>query len=407
MAKLHDYEPIVGSEIIEELKLLAGKISGISVQNINSTKLGGGVAEILLRLIPMLHELGINADWDVIKGGEKFFTVTKKMHNALHGQNEEFTDEEFDLFIQTNEENAQSMSLHGDVMIIHDPQPIALVLKKNIAKNKWIWRCHIDFSNPNLAVWNFLKEYIERYDASVFSAPAFARNLSIPQALIPPSIDPLSDKNRNLSEKEIDAVLARFNINRERPMVTQISRFDYLKDPVGVIEVFRKVRKYVDCQLVLAGGGASDDPEGAKVLAQVREASKNDPDILILLLPPASDIEINALQRASTVILQKSLREGFGLTVTEALWKRKPVIAGAVGGIPLQITHKFSGLLSLTIDGTAFALKQLLQNPAYAKVLGENGHKHVKRNFLITRQLRDYLLLILSLYHPKENPVYV
>lgn len=255
--------------------------------------------------------------------------------------------------------------------------------------------------------WNFLKEYIEEYNASVFSAPSFARELKIPQVLISPSIDPLSDKNKDLSGETIDSVLEKFNIDKNRPIVTQISRFDYLKDPVGVVKVFQIVKKYIDCQLVLAGGGADDDPEGAKVLAEVREITANDLDIFLLLLPPSSDIEINALQRASTVVLQKSLREGFGLTVAEALWKSKPVIASAVGGIPLQISHKYSGLLTHTIDGTAFALKQLLQNPSYAAKLGENGRENIRRNFLITRHLRDYLLLFISLIQKKEDIIYL
>ena len=210
-----------------------------------------------------------------------------------------------------------------------------------------------------------------------------------------------------MPQETIDSVLEKFNIDKKRPIVTQISRFDYLKDPVGVVKVFRQVKKYIDCQLVLAGGGATDDPEGSQVLAEVQAIAENDPDIFLLLLPPASDIEINALQRASTVVLQKSLREGFGLTVAEALWKSKPVIAGAVGGIPLQISHKYSGLLTHTIEGTAFALKQLLQNPEYAKKLGENGRELIRKNFLITRHLRDYLLLFLSLLNKKEDIVYL
>ena len=407
MAKLRDYEPIVGSDIIDELELIASKLTGIVIQNINSTAVGGGVAEILMRMVPLLQELGIKASWDVIKGGEKFFEVTKKIHNALHGQMVRFSQDEIDLFIETNEMNAMNMELNGDILFIHDPQPIGLVKRKNELGRKWIWRCHIDFSCPDPFIWNFLKDYIEQYDVSVFSAPSFARELTIPQVLISPSIDPLSDKNRELAQDVIDGVLERFNIDRNRPIVTQISRFDYLKDPIGVIKAFRQVRKYIDCQLVLAGGGASDDPEGMKVLAEVQTEVNNDPDIFLLLLPPASDIEINALQRASTVVLQKSLREGFGLTVAEALWKAKPVIAGAVGGIPLQIAHKYSGLLTHTIEGTAFALKQLLQNPDYAKKLGENGRERVKKNFLITRHLRDYMLLFLSLNHKGEDIVYL
>lgn len=407
MANLNEYEIIVGKDVVEELQLYASKLKNVSVQHINSTAVGGGVAEILMRMVPLLKDIGINAFWDVIKGGETFFEVTKKMHNALHGQKVTFSDDELNVFIKTNEMNARDMDLRGDIIFIHDPQPIGLISRKKEAGRKWIWRCHIDFSRPDPFTWNFLKSYIEKYDVSIFSAPAFAHELKIPQALISPSIDPLSDKNKVLQPEIIDSVLERFKIDKNRPIVTQISRFDYLKDPKGVIQVFRKVRKYVDCQLVLAGGGATDDPEGAKVLAEVQEIAANDPDIFLLLLPPGSDIEVNALQRASSVVLQKSLREGFGLTVAEALWKAKPVIASAVGGIPLQITHKYSGLLTHTIEGTAFALKQLLQNPSYGQQLGKNGRENVRKNFLITRHLRDYLLLFLSLDHKGKDVVFL
>jgi trehalose synthase len=407
MPKIRDYQEIVGADVVDELELFGSKLKGVGVQNINSTAVGGGVAEILVRMIPLLQELGVNAFWNVIKGGEKFFEVTKKMHNALHGKEVTFTDEEIVVFEETNELNAHQMDLSGDILFIHDPQPIALIKQRPTLGRKWVWRCHIDFSQPDPFTWNYLKQYIEQYDASIFSAPAFARELSIPQVLISPSIDPLSDKNRELPQEKIDEVLERFHLDKKRPIVTQISRFDYLKDPVGVVRVFRQVKKYIDCQLVLAGGGATDDPEGARVLAEVQEEANNDPDIFLLLLPPASDVEINALVRASSVVLQKSLKEGFGLTVAEALWKSKPVIAGAVGGIPLQITHKYSGLLTHTIEGTAFAVKQLLQEPEYARKLGQNGREHVRRNFLITRHIRDYMLLLLSLDHKGENVVYL
>ncbi|KAF0141913.1 MAG: trehalose synthase [Stygiobacter sp.] len=406
MVTLKEYEKYVGADVLYELELYAAKLKNVSIQNINSTAVGGGVAEILNRMIPLLHQLGVNASWDVIKGGERFFEVTKKMHNALHGKAEIFTKEETDLYLETNEMNANVLDNDADIYFIHDPQPCALIRNKK-KKDSWIWRCHIDFSDPDLFTWDYLKQFIEQYDVGIFSAPSFARNLKIPQVLISPSIDPLSNKNKELPQETIDSVLEKFNIDKKRPIVTQISRFDYLKDPVGVVKVFRQVKKYIDCQLVLAGGGATDDPEGSQVLAEVQAIAENDPDIFLLLLPPASDIEINALQRASTVVLQKSLREGFGLTVAEALWKSKPVIAGAVGGIPLQISHKYSGLLTHTIEGTAFALKQLLQNPEYAKKLGENGRELIRKNFLITRHLRDYLLLFLSLLNKKENIVYL
>lgn len=238
------------------------------------------------------------------------------------------------------------------------------------------------------------------------SAPSFARDLKTRQVLISPSIDPLSDKNRDLPPEQVAQIVAGFGIDTTRPVVTQISRFDSLKDPVGVIQVYKLVKRSSDCQLVLAGGGATDDPEGPAILAAVQEAAAGDPDIHVLFLPPGSDIEINALQRASTVVLQKSLKEGFGLTMSEALWKGRPVVASAVGGIPLQIAHGYSGLLSRSIDGTAYAVRQLLHEPDYAKRLGENGREHVRQNFLITRHVRDYLLLFLSMLY-QDDIVYL
>lgn len=398
MPDILDYSPIVGGSTIEELKFLADKLKGKIIQNVNSTAVGGGVAEILTRMIPLMKQLGVDARWDVIKGDQKFFNITKAMHNALHGVKVDFAAGDFEYFVETNRRNMDVAKSDADVFIIHDPQPIALVEKKKEIGKHWAWRCHIDFTTPQADAIGFLTPYIERYEAAIFSAPAFARALSIPQVLIPPSIDPLSDKNKDLPPETIQEVLTRFKLDAERPLVTQISRFDYLKDPVGVVQVYKRIKKNVDCQLVLAGGGATDDPEGMKVLEEVREAAADDPDIHILFLPPGSDIEINALQRASSVILQKSLKEGFGLTVSEALWKEKPVIAGAVGGIPLQIKHKYSGILTYSVNGTAYWLKQLLQDQDYARRLGQNGKEHVKNNFLITRDIRDHLLLSLSLY---------
>lgn len=403
MIKLEDYIPVVGQSVIDDLRLISENLRGKVVQNINSTPVGGGVAEILNRMVPLLKEMGIDARWDVIKGGKQFFEVTKKFHNALHGKPEEITSYDFEVFMETGRANLEELDTYGDIVFVHDPQPITLVQKR--AENRWVWRCHIDVSHPNMEVWNFLKDFIVRYDASVFSAPGFSQPLPIRQFLISPSIDPLSDKNKELPESEIKKVMQKYDIPLDKPLITQISRFDRLKDPVGVIAAYKKVKKHVDCRLILAGGTASDDPEGAKVLDEVRERSSGDPDIFILLLPQ-NDIEINAIQRASTVIIQKSLKEGFGLTVTEALWKGKPVVASNVGGIPLQIAHKYSGLLCYSIDGAAFAIKQLLNSPSYAKKLGENGREHIKNNFLLTRHVKDYMLLFLSLYH-NEDIVYL
>jgi trehalose synthase len=403
MIRIDDYIPVVGQNVIDEIRFIAKRLNGKVLQHINSTAVGGGVAEILTRMLPLLNDLGVITRWDVIKGNERFFNITKNMHNALHGVKVKFKKDDFDFFLDVNRENASMMDFNGDMIFVHDPQPVALIEKKKSAGKNWAWRCHIDFTNPQKDVIDFIDDYIEKYDAAVFSAPAFSRKFSIPQVLISPSIDPLSDKNKELSPELINSIVAGYGVDISRPIVTQISRFDYLKDPVGVIKVYKKAKKYVDCQLVLAGGGATDDPEGMKVLDEVRDAANGDPDIHILFLPPSSDIQINALQRASTVVLQKSLKEGFGLTVAEALWKSKPVIAGAVGGIPLQIKHQFSGLLTYSIDGTAYYLKQLLNEPGYAKELGINGREHIKENFLITRHVRDYLLLFLFLLNQTES----
>ncbi|MDD4938876.1 MAG: glycosyltransferase [Candidatus Omnitrophica bacterium] len=403
MPSIEEYIPIVGESTIYDLRLITERLKGKVIQHVNSTAVGGGVAEILNRMVPLCKELGADVRWEVIKGGEQFFEVTKKFHNVLHGRREEITQNDFDVFMETSEKNINEANIYGDIIFIHDPQPVALIKKKK--ENKWIWRCHIDVSNPDQTVWQFLVNFIEQYDSAVFSAPSFSRRLPVKQFMIPPSIDPLSDKNKELPQETIDKILNKYSIVKDKPIITQISRFDRLKDPVGVIDAYLQVKRYVDCQLILAGGGATDDPEGPKVFEEVQELAKKDKDIHILLLPH-NDIEVNALQRASTIIIQKSLREGFGLTVAEALWKGKPVVASNVGGIPLQIKHRYSGLLCHSIQGASFALKQLLNSPEYAKKLGQNGREHIKNNFLITRHLRDHMLLFLSLYH-KEDIVYL
>jgi trehalose synthase len=403
---LEDYKSIVGESTLDELRRIAKPLSHRILRNINSTAVGGGVAEILNRLVPLYRELEIDARWDVIKGGDPFFGVTKKMHNGLHGAPVEFSERDMEIYWQTQEDNLKTMDLDGDFVMVHDPQPAGLIRKKKGTNQRWAWRCHVDVSAPNRSVWDFLKTLVGQYDASVFSAPAFGQDLPIRQVLVAPSIDPLSDKNRDLTPEYIKSITDRFEISTDKPIVTQVSRFDYLKDPLGVIEVYKRVKSYIDCQLLLVGGSAADDPEGAQVLAEVRTRAEGDPDIHVLELPPTSHLEINALQRASTVVLQKSLKEGFGLTVAEALWKGKPVIAGSVGGIPLQITHKYSGILTHSIEGTAYWLKQLLQSPDFAQKLGQNGREHVRENFLLTRHLREYMLLFLS-FEQHEDIVYL
>jgi trehalose synthase len=397
IARLDDYRQVVGNEVIEELLLLADRVKHRQLQHINSTAIGGGVAELLTRLVPLFRSLGIDTTWDVIKGNQAFFEVTKAFHNSLHGKREVITKEMLEAYRETTNMNLNNLNITGDLVVVHDPQPAGLIDRKKETGGHWIWRCHIDVSTPHPETWNFLKNYVERYDASIFSMPEFAQKLSLPQFMVPPSIDPLSDKNKALPDSEINKVLEKYNLDPNRAIITQISRFDRLKDPLGVIRSYQLVRRRHDCQLVLAGGSASDDPEGAEVLQEVRAAAEVDPDIHILSLPPFSDLEINALVRGSTIVMQKSLKEGFGLTVTEALWKRRPVIAGAVGGIKLQILNGITGFLVHSPEGAANRAIELLNDQQLRESIGANGYQHVKDNFLTTRHVRDYLLLILAM----------
>ncbi len=401
-SRIKDYEPIVGASLIQELRILADALSGKIVQNINSTFVGGGVSEILEHMVPLLNQLGVDARWNVIQGNEAFFEVTKKFHNALHGNDIRISKDDYEIFKEVTAQNLEKEEFYGNIMFIHDPQPAGMIAKKKEIGGKWIWRCHIDISKPHARVWRFIKNYVVDYDAAVFSAPSFAQHLPMRQFLITPSIDPLSEKNREIDQATIKSVLTKYGITSDKPLIVQISRFDRLKDPIGVIEAFKLVRRSIDCQLVLAGGTASDDPESDAVLAEVRQRAEGENDIHVLLIPPGSDLEINAFQRAATIIIQKSLKEGFGLTISEALWKAKPVVASAVGGIPLQVKNKYTGLLCYTIEGAAFALRQLLTNPEYAERLGRNGREHVRQNFLITNHLKNYLLMFLALDHPGD-----
>ncbi len=395
---LEDYASVVGRTEIDELRSLTAPLAGKSVRMVNSTAIGGGVAEILDRLIPLLGDLELQARWDVITGGEDFFKVTKSFHNALHGSKYSPRQEHFDVFMEATEQNRKGREFHENFVVIHDPQPVGMVLSRNGKGNHWIWRCHIDVSDPHPEVWSFLEQFVRRYDAALFSSPSFLRKLEIPQHLFCPTIDPLAEKNRELAPQQVRQILERFNIDPERPIITQVSRFDRLKDPVGVVRAFQQVKKSAPhCQLVLAGGSATDDPEAESVLREVEEAAAGDKDIHILNLSPSSHLEINAIQRGSTLIVQKSLKEGFGLTIAEALWKKKPVVASDVGGIPLQVIHQSTGLLVHSVEETAAQISYLLSHPEAARRLGERGHDHVKYNFLITNKIKNYIKLFLSL----------
>jgi len=392
---LEDYRPVAPRGAIDLLQRLAERVRGRSLLHVNSTRVGGGVAEMLDRYVPLFEELGIRPRWEVLAGNDAFFRVTKSFHNALQGDEQAFTDAMLQGYLDTNRDNASKLDLDADVVIIHDPQPAALIEHAQ-KRGPWIWRCHIDVSHPQRRAWSFIRQFIVRYDGAIFSLPRFAQRLPIPQYLIYPSIDPLSNKNRALEDAEVDAVLHRLAIPRDKPILLQVSRFDRFKDPIGVINAYQIVKKYDDCRLILAGGSATDDPEGEQVLAEVREAAAGDPDVHVLVLPPTAHYEINALQHAADIIIQKSTKEGFGLTVAEGMWKGKPVIGGFAGGITVQIIYGVTGYTVNSVEGCAFRIRHLLNNPALAKSMGENAREYVRENFLITRDLTEHLALMVS-----------
>ncbi len=403
---LAEYERVIGKQRIDLLQRLAGRLKGKTLTHVNSTKEGGGVAEILNRAVPLLNDLGIATDWQVIEGNPDFFKATKAFHNGLQGNEVALSPRMREAYLAVNEENVKRLRLEADVVFIHDPQPAALIQHAR-NRGKWLWRCHIDASRPNRGVWKFLRQFVVRYDASVFSMPAFAQSLPHPQYIVHPSIDPLSDKNRDLTEVEIQVVLDRLEIPRDKPIILQVSRFDRFKDPLGVVKAFQMVRQSRPCRLVLAGGGASDDPEGLEVLAEVKSAAGNDPDIHILLLPSDSHLEINALQRAANVVVQKSLKEGFGLTVTEALWKGKPVVGGATGGITLQVHNYHTGFLVHSAEGAAYRIRYLLSRPEDGLRMGKTAREFVRDHFLITRQVQDYMALMLILLSGETREIFI
>jgi trehalose synthase len=397
---LGEYAAVAGAEVIEQLRQLARPLAGKRVVHVNATRAGGGVAEILAWLVHLKRELDIDASWMVLEGSKEFFVTTKSFHNALQGDAVNIPRRHLDAYMDVNRENARRLGPEledADFVFVHDPQPAALLGFCTKRKGKWIWRCHIDLARPYRRVWTFLRDQVRGYDASIYSLAAFARPLPHPQYLIPPSIDPLSEKNLPLADDEVRECCETFGLDPARPVVLQVSRFDRFKDPVGVIRALRMVRAQPPVQLVLAGGGADDDPEGEAVLAEVRDEAGQDPDIHVLLLPPDAHRTINALQRRSDIVLQKSLREGFGLTVTEALWKSRPVIGGDVGGIKLQIADGHTGFLVSSPEGAALRIRYLLSRPELRSEMGCKGHMFVHDHFLLTRHLREYLTLLVAL----------
>ncbi|MGR8979316.1 MAG: glycosyltransferase [Gammaproteobacteria bacterium] len=400
---LEAYAAVTGADVIRHLHQLAKLLNGKTVVHVNSTRVGGGVAEILDKLVPLTRELGIDTHWEVITGDSDFYQCTKSMHNAIQGNRITIPDSLLDHYQEVNEQNANQLRPlleEADFVFIHDPQPAGLLKYCSNRRGKWVWRCHIDASHPHRGTWRFIDRFVRGYDASIFSLPQFVQLLPHSSYIIPPSIDPLSDKNVELTQDELEAVRTRFGIDSNAPMIAQVSRFDRFKDPVGVIEAYKLAKKHIPTlQLVLAGGSADDDPEGAAVLEEVRLAAGDDPHIKVLQLAPDSHRTINALQRLADIVLQKSTKEGFGLTVTEALWKGKPVIGGDTGGIRLQVINFHTGFLVNTPEGAALRIRYLFNQRQKIEEMGAKSIEFVRENFLLTRQLREYLTLMVSLQH--------
>lgn len=400
---LDEYARVAGEDVIEHLRQLARPLAGKRLVNVNSTREGGGVAEILRKLVPLAQELGIDAQWEVIAGSPEFYECTKAMHNALQGNPVRIPEELLKVYEETNRANAEALHdklADADVVFIHDPQPAPLIGYVARRTGRWVWRCHIDASQPYRPVWKYLRDFVVPYDASVFSLAGFTQAMPHPEYVIPPSIDPLSAKNIDLPWHEVAATCHGFGIDVDRPLVVQISRFDHFKDPVGVIEAYRLAKAYIpQLQVVLAGGGAADDPEGDVVFAETRAAAADDPDIHVLALPPDAHRTVNALQRAAHIGMQKSTREGFGLTVTEAMWKGKPVIGGDVGGIRLQVIDHHTGFRVNSPEGASLRIRYLLHQPKKIRAMGWKAREFVRGNFLVTRQLREYLTLCVGLLH--------
>jgi trehalose synthase len=405
---LADYAPVVGDDVVAELERLARPLQGARVVHISSTAYGGGVAEMLHTLIPLMRNAGLEAEWRIISGNDEFFGVTKCMHNALQGMGLDLTPAMRAAYLHTNVDNAVYFEDEFDYVVVHDPQPAPLRTLRSADPGKWIWRCHIDLTAANSEYWGFLRPFVQAFDAAIFTMPEYAkRDLQIGKiAIIPPAIDPLSPKNAPMGEEDARRIVSMYNVDPDRPTMVQVSRFDPWKDPLGVIDVYRAVkRECSDLQLVMVGSMAHDDPEGMEYYQRTMDYANSDSDVHLLSnLDGVGSVEVNAFQQVATVVLQKSLREGFGLTVTEGLWKNKPVIGGNVGGIPLQIQDGVTGFLVSSVEECTERTLDLIRNPDLAVEMGRRGHEDVRGKFLSTANLRNYLSLFNDLAGNNTTP---
>ncbi|MGH7325308.1 MAG: glycosyltransferase [Candidatus Rokuibacteriota bacterium] len=394
MNRLDDYRQVAPPGTVDIIHKLAERVRGRRFLHISGGRFGGGSSEILHAAVPILNELDIDTRWEITGGDPAFYATTRALGAALEGAERVLADEALDHWVEMNRINAKKLSLEGDLVLVHDVQPAALVAHR--ADGRWLWRCYFDCSRAQRRAWSFFRRFLAQYDGAVFSLPQFSRRLTVPQFVISPTIDPLSEKNRDLTPREVGSLLAALRVAQDKPLLLQVGPFSPGQDPLGVVNAYRLVKKHHDVRLVLAGT-AGDDRESLDVLSELREAAHHDADIVVLELPPDAQLQINALQRGATIVLQKSIREGFGLGAAEALWKGKPVVGGFAGGLPQQIIADVTGYTVHSVEGAAFRIRHLLNNPELIARMGAAGREHVRRTFLLTRHLTDYLALLTHL----------
>jgi trehalose synthase len=394
MTRLDDYRKVAPPGAVDIILKLAERVRGRRFLHISSGRFGGGPAELLHAGIPVLNDIGVDTRWEITGGDPVFYATTRALAAALEGVERVLSDEALAHWVEMNRVNAKKLSLEADLVLVHDVQPASLV--EHQADGRWVWRCHFDCSRAQRRAWSFFRAFVAQYEAAVFSLPEFGRRLGIPQYVVPPSIDPLSEKNRDLTPREATSILAALGVSRDKPLLLQVGPLWPGHDPRGVVHGYRMVKKHHDVRLVLAGT-AGEEREGMELLVELREAAQHDPDIVVLELPPDAHLQINALQRAATIVLQKSVHEGFGLGAAEAMWKGKPVVGGVTAGLSQQIIPDVTGYTAHSAEGVAFRIRHLLNNPELIARMGAAGREHVRRSFLITRHLTDHLALLIHL----------
>jgi trehalose synthase len=393
--KVDEYRRVAPPGVVDIIARLAERVQGRRLLHLSGGRFGGGAAEMLRTLVPIMADLGVEVSWDITGGDPGFYTTASTLRAGLEGAERVVADEALDHYVEMNQLNAKKLNLEADLVLAHDVQPVTLV-EHRAGSGKWVWCCHFDCSRPQRRVWGFVRAFVNQFDAAIFSLPKFGRRLGIPQFVIQPSIDPLSEKNRDLAPREVATILRSLGVPQDKPLLVQVGAFTREEDPLGVVNAYRLVKKHYDIRLVLAGT-AGDDRDSGEVLGDLREAARHDTDVAVLELPPDAHLQINALQRAATIVLQKSVREGFGLGAAEAMWKGKPVIGGFGGGLPHQIIYDVTGYTVHSVEGAAFRIRHLLNNPELIARMGAAGREHVRRSYLITRHLTDHLALLIHL----------